>query len=94
MNYSLYVLIYNGINCYQPRVFLRCLVFVVNGGWSSWSGWSSCSSTCGPGLSQRQGSCSNPVPALNGRDCNGDSTDKQLCETKTCAGKENKVMKG
>ncbi|XP_045179511.2 thrombospondin-2-like [Mercenaria mercenaria] len=51
----------------------------VNGNWAQWGNWQGCSTTCGPGLTRRTRTCSNPKPSMLGNDCQGDETDYKLC---------------
>jgi hypothetical protein len=52
----------------------------VDGCWSKWSEWSLCSVTCGDGgMSLRNRSCTEPVPANGGKVCFGVYTEHRLC---------------
>ncbi|KAL3852080.1 hypothetical protein ACJMK2_015767 [Sinanodonta woodiana] len=63
----------------------------VNGNWSAWNGWTSygtCTVTCGTGMlvQTRNRTCTNPIPQIGGRKCNGTSTESQTseCNTQAC----------
>ena len=56
----------------------------VDGGWTGWSDWSGCSASCGNGNQTRTRSCTNPTPAYNGDDCEGEETETQLCKIVGC----------
>ena len=74
-------------NCCSSWSLHTCYFdYPVNGAWSAWSSWSGCSKICGPGLSKRQRTCTNPTPADNGHGCTGNSIDTQQCETRSCSG--------
>ncbi|KAI8507552.1 hypothetical protein Bbelb_149320 [Branchiostoma belcheri] len=53
----------------------------VDGGWSDWSLWSDCSVTCESGTQTRDRTCTNPVPANGGADCDGPAQETQVCDT-------------
>ncbi|XP_078596869.1 A disintegrin and metalloproteinase with thrombospondin motifs 6-like [Branchiostoma floridae x Branchiostoma japonicum] len=52
----------------------------IDGGWSE-PEWSACSRTCGTGVRTGKRLCNSPLPANGGRQCQGDSTLLELCET-------------
>lgn len=54
----------------------------VDGGWSDWT---SCSTTCGEGIQTR--TCTNPVPANGGADCEGPDT-RRCSDYSTCTPEE------
>ncbi|XP_015209797.2 SCO-spondin [Lepisosteus oculatus] len=56
-----------------------------DGGLSPWGPWGSCSLSCG-GLGQktRTRSCTNPVPANGGQDCEGPRHEITFCQTPDC----------
>ncbi|XP_045538150.1 semaphorin-5B [Papilio machaon] len=59
----------------------------VDGGWSPWGSWSACSgSGCGPnaGTRERRRQCTDPIPQHGGADCEGQATEKQLCDLRQC----------
>ncbi|XP_063675855.1 coadhesin-like [Bolinopsis microptera] len=56
----------------------------VNGGWTDFGGWSKCSKDCGTGTQTRTRSCTNPTPEHGGKECEGDSTETQECNTQIC----------
>jgi hypothetical protein len=60
---------------------------IVHGGWTLWGIWGKCSATCGEGMRKRTRSCTNPRPERFGDHCFGDSTEVELCNTRSCAGK-------
>ncbi|XP_078384720.1 thrombospondin-1-like [Oculina patagonica] len=55
-----------------------------NGVWSSWGPWSKCSVTCGRGYETRRRTCTNYLPRITGRGCQGLSTDIQPCYRNSC----------
>ncbi|XP_060551153.1 uncharacterized protein LOC132712741 [Ruditapes philippinarum] len=57
----------------------------VHGGWALWGIWGICSVTCGEGMRKRTRSCTNPRPERFGDHCFGDSTEDELCNTRSCA---------
>ncbi|XP_048581714.1 uncharacterized protein LOC5511228 isoform X2 [Nematostella vectensis] len=67
----------------------RCMINTcpVNGNYSNWSLWTPCSVTCGVGIMERNRFCTNPPPALGGRDCSelGPETEKKSCELVECS---------
>ena len=56
----------------------------MNGGWTDFDGWSECSEDCGTGTQNRTRSCTNPTPEHGGRECEGDSSENQDCNTLEC----------
>ena len=58
----------------------------VDGGWSEFGEWSECSATCGGGIQSRTRSCTNPVRAHGGTDCEGVGKENQSCNTQKCPG--------
>ncbi|XP_062577641.1 papilin-like [Saccostrea cucullata] len=63
----------------------------VNGNWTSFGSftdWTSCNVTCGGGITSRQQnrSCTNPIPAYEGKSCSGESVkiERKTCNTKPC----------
>ena len=62
------------------------LTYTVHGGWSQWSPWSQCIGSCGSALRSRERNCSNPVPANEGRACEGASLEEEECTPKSCEG--------
>lgn len=56
-------------------------VIPTDGGWSEWSTWSPCSATCDVGLQSRYRMCNSPTPNFGGAFCEGNSTQKQSCDT-------------
>ncbi|XP_066923379.1 SCO-spondin-like isoform X8 [Clytia hemisphaerica] len=56
----------------------------VDGGLSSWSIFGQCSKTCGKGVQSRSRSCTNPPPAHNGKECDGDLNEQKDCFLKPC----------
>ena len=57
---------------------------IVNGGFSNWTEWSICDRPCGNGLRTRRRYCNNPVPALNGLECNGTDIMTVPCFMQNC----------
>ncbi|XP_028156400.1 semaphorin-5B [Ostrinia furnacalis] len=62
----------------------------IDGGWSSWGPWSACTSAgganCGPsaGWKERRRNCSDPAPKHGGADCEGNKTERQICDLRPC----------
>merc|ERR1712020_447181 len=56
----------------------------VNGVYGEWSEWTDCSASCGGGYQTRTRLCDSPAPAYGGNDCEGASTDCQLCSMEMC----------
>ncbi|XP_052241656.1 coadhesin-like isoform X1 [Dreissena polymorpha] len=80
---------HNGTDCegtsedYQPCLREPC---PVDGNWTDWSSWSTCSITCGSGTHFRIRTCTNPLPAHNGTECEGASEDNKSCVHEPCRG--------
>jgi hemicentin len=66
-----------------------CEMFSVDGGYSLFGNWSVCSATCGGGNMTRTRSCSNPVPAMGGKDCSqfGFPVEVMKCNEQQCPSK-------
>nr|CAJ65510.3 HyTSR1 protein [Hydra vulgaris] len=79
---------FGGENCKDQLLskILLCKIkeCPVNGGFTKWSEFSECSASCGLGIKQRTRSCSNPVPAYGGEDCNGIRYETASCKTHEC----------
>ncbi|XP_062578075.1 coadhesin-like [Saccostrea cucullata] len=58
----------------------------IDGAWSAWSRYSTCSVSCGGGNRERNRTCNNPEPSNGGRDCTGNSTMSETCNTSICPG--------
>ncbi|XP_060595775.1 uncharacterized protein LOC132749879 [Ruditapes philippinarum] len=56
----------------------------VDGQWASWLAWSSCDVTCGDGNQSRKRTCTEPVPAGRGHNCQGHSDETQRCTLQPC----------
>ncbi|WAQ94734.1 TSP2-like protein [Mya arenaria] len=59
-------------------------VSVVNGNWSAWSGYTACSVTCGGGFMTRSRTCDSPKPDPEGKPCEGNSTQTEICNIDIC----------
>ena len=57
-----------------------------SGGYTPWSDFSPCTASCGGGTHFRRRNCTNPPPAVGGRDCVrlGPSEETNLCNTHSC----------
>ncbi|CAB4026763.1 Hypothetical predicted protein, partial [Paramuricea clavata] len=82
---------YGGMNCDSkgpPREERICNTNLcpVDGGYSPFGNWSVCSATCGGGNMTRTRSCSNPVPAMGGKDCSqfGLPVEVMKCNEQQC----------
>ena len=56
----------------------------VDGSWGAWQIWTPCSQTCGVGTAERVRSCSSPVPAHGGADCQGKPSETKICNKHQC----------
>ncbi|XP_028394319.1 uncharacterized protein LOC114518504 isoform X2 [Dendronephthya gigantea] len=58
----------------------------VNGGYTQWTEWSTCSRSCGPGITSRHRTCTQPVPSADGKDCSviGESFQQKVCYLNNC----------
>jgi hypothetical protein len=67
-------------------------MFSVDGGYSPFGNWSVCSATCGGGNRTRTRSCTNPVPAMGGKDCSqfGAPVEVMKCNEQQCPSKLDK----
>ncbi|XP_060579443.1 coadhesin-like [Ruditapes philippinarum] len=65
-----------------PKFCNLCLL--VDGNWADWSGWSECDVTCGNGKHTRFRTCTNPAPAYQGLECEGEKTDVKTCQRQSC----------
>ncbi|KAJ7989100.1 hypothetical protein DPEC_G00316030 [Dallia pectoralis] len=68
-------------DCYPMECDKR---FKQDGGWSHWSPWSSCSVTCGEGVVTRIRLCNSPTPQMEGKDCQGQGRETEICEKSPC----------
>ncbi|XP_045179716.2 coadhesin-like isoform X2 [Mercenaria mercenaria] len=60
------------------------LCSLVDGNWAEWSPWSVCDVTCGQGKYTRIRTCTDPAPANQGLDCEGNATDTKPCVKPLC----------
>ncbi|XP_078574438.1 uncharacterized protein LOC144860857 [Branchiostoma floridae x Branchiostoma japonicum] len=76
---------HGGADCVGPNQETQAcdtgLACPVDGGWSDWSAWSDCSVTCGVGTQIRSRTCTNPAPANDGAECDGDAVGAQECDS-------------
>ena len=56
----------------------------IDGAWSRWTDWTNCSADCGGGNQTRTRTCTNPVPAHGGTQCEGNSSETQNCNSHAC----------
>lgn len=59
---------------------------VVDGRWTRWGDWEQCSLTCGGGVQVSRRSCTDPAPAFEGANCEGDSLRSRSCNEEECPG--------
>ena len=79
----------------QPRLIVgnsyRILTLcpIVDGGFTGWTDWSACSRSCGPGVTSRHRTCSNPRPSAGGKDCSnlGSAFEQRSCLLTECPGR-------
>ena len=64
-------------------------IIIVDGNFTDWSDWSNCSVTCGSGIRNRTRNCTNPAPRGTGKNCTGNRTEIEKCNTKDCPGEFN-----
>lgn len=76
---------YNTIQYYNNFNFLFFFL-LVDGGFSEWTEFSKCSASCGEGSRKRTRSCTNPLPAHNGKQCIGETVETEDCKIKECPG--------
>lgn len=74
------------VECYLHKQNLH-IVFIasVDCKWAEWSDWSECSTTCGNGSRSRDRIKSTLANAV-GTDCEGDTTESELCHIQSCPG--------
>jgi hypothetical protein len=56
----------------------------INGGWSEWTDWTACTELCGGGTRNRTRECNNPLPAYEGKDCEGSNIAQEACNEGPC----------
>ncbi|XP_078378151.1 SCO-spondin-like isoform X3 [Oculina patagonica] len=56
----------------------------IDGKWTKWEAWEPCSVSCGGGTQMSRRSCTDPVPAFGGADCEGDSVRSRSCNERGC----------
>ena len=56
----------------------------IDGGWSDFGDWSECSEYCEGGTQTRTRTCTNPAPANEGAECEGDAEETRECNTGPC----------
>ena len=60
----------------------------IDGGWSGFEDWTDCPKPDCRGMTRtRSRSCTNPAPAYDGAECQGESAETQTCRTRSCPGK-------
>lgn len=57
-------------------------------GWTDWSWWKTCSKSCGGGKKSRYRKCNNPPPLSGGRNCSGNYSQEEECNTHDCPGNQ------
>ncbi|CAK9295520.1 unnamed protein product [Gordionus sp. m RMFG-2023] len=56
----------------------------IDGGWGEWSEFTPCSRSCGGGVMTSSRTCTDPIPANNGRYCLGRRSRAKSCNTQEC----------
>ncbi|XP_046547668.1 A disintegrin and metalloproteinase with thrombospondin motifs 1-like [Haliotis rubra] len=57
-----------------------------DGGWSAYSqDWTPCSRSCGGGVRYKARKCNNPRPLFGGKECVGQDTMAEMCNTHACS---------
>ncbi|PFX32412.1 Hemicentin-1 [Stylophora pistillata] len=56
----------------------------IDGRWTRWGDWEQCSMTCGGGVQVSRRSCTDPAPAFEGANCEGDSLRSRSCNEEEC----------
>lgn len=56
----------------------------IDGRWTRWGDWEQCSLTCGGGVQVSRRSCTDPAPAFEGANCEGDSLRSRSCNEEEC----------
>ena len=62
-------------------------ISTVNGDWSEWTEWSACNKPCNAGRLRRWRFCNNPIPMYNGKSCQSNDTESEVCNLHKCQGK-------
>lgn len=57
----------------------------VDGGFTNWGNFGDCDKSCGSGVKRRTRTCSNPLPAHGGKNCEGPVDEVEECNTAPCA---------
>ncbi|XP_032223331.2 SCO-spondin isoform X3 [Nematostella vectensis] len=57
----------------------------IDGAWGQWSDWSVCSRTCDGGFQKRERKCDSPAPQHGGKQCEGATVKKRICNPHRCA---------
>lgn len=76
---------YGGKPCQGERVErTECTIgnCMVDGAWSNWGPWGYCDRTCGSGMRVRIRECDKPRPENGGKDCDGESLQREQCMIK------------
>ncbi|XP_067019938.1 coadhesin-like [Acropora muricata] len=76
-----------GKNCEGPADEVQdCNVTpcAIDGGFTEWTGFGKCSKSCGGGFQTRSRSCTNPIPANGGKDCQGVNEETKVCNLESC----------
>lgn len=56
----------------------------IDGNWGTWTSWTSCSATCGRSTRKRYRLCDDPPPKNNGKPCDGEDNQEELCNENPC----------
>ncbi|KAK6192286.1 hypothetical protein SNE40_003780 [Patella caerulea] len=89
---------YGGADCHGDGIETRSCNMIdcpVDGNWGTWSEFSTCCSVCSVVEQNRSRLCDNPVPAMGGADCPGDSVATKSCNSNDCLdnGSDDKIVR-
>ena len=65
-------------------MYVRSMIYIVDGGWSEWKNILECSRTCGQGIKVQTRSCSEPPRSCDGKYCDGPGLQFVPCNASAC----------